>query len=954
MRLRYGIAVNLAFITCLSAFMLGVGQNDVALPLLMFFTVLVSLYVSDFRRWIRLGDWTVNAIVLMIVLFTIGDILRHRGEDLALSIARVLVFVEMVLVFREKSPRCCWQILLISLLQVVVATVFQQSMLFGILLLLYVFAGLTVFLLIFLDRENTYFRKHSFVETFWEAVRGEMAERQDSWKLARIALITLLTGPLSLVFSFDKTKKEAEEIFEGDKTFAERLRALFAVFPKESDGAANRWETVSSPASENTTPWYDDIWVNGDEPPPESPMEKAMAPVPDQQRPLRRRKNQPSELPKARFPMLRERPGFAAGTMHANGFEGGSWELYGLLIRGMGSAMVFAVILFFLIPRIGQISFYQFDFTFSNKHWQAGYIVPVTTVGFSEEVRLGSLGTVIPYYREVMSIRATKNRDNRTPLVPGTANADTPYKELNGNSLYLRGVTLDHYEDGIWTTRLGNVRNDFRRSPFSENAAIPTNDPDDGNAYGRFSWDLYPGIGITEESFPSMFFEEDTDLVNLYLTVQPLNSKVFFAPWPFFRRERGQGGFTVRFFNGRMEEVDSRNSEGTVTIFSTAFRNGEQLDLIPCLEQTKRENLLQIPESGLESLIALAKKWDDESEFPQTDIVNRARYMEYRFFTDERFRYRLGGTTRAYGMDPLEDFIRNNPTGHCEYFAGALALMLRSVGIGSRVIVGFKTLAVAPGKSGYCVRQSDAHTWVEVYLPKEVVADRLQGPYRAWWTRGGWLRLDPTPDAAPPTFLNNVSFSLTDLSQWIQGLWGEYVLNMDTEKQATNIYQPIRDTVQFILERVFNIAFWIDAIESIPSYYSRLFADHNVWHWSFSDWALLFVPIALFLTSVYLVRRYGGLLLLWFRRVSDEERRRRITIDFYVRMERILATHGIRRRNTETPREYVLRSDWPNWTLPIIDAFYRVRYGAAELSDAELQTVRDCLDKLEKTTSREM
>jgi len=942
MRLRHGVAINLAFITCLSAFMLGLGQSDAALPLLMLFTALVSLYLTDFRRWIRLGDWTVNAIVLLIVFFTIGDILRNRAEDLAFSIARVLVFVEMVLVFREKAPRFCWQILLISLLQVVVATVFQQSMLFGLLLLLYVFAGMTVFLLIFLDKENTYFRKHSFVETFWEAIRSEIAERQDSWKLVRIALITLLTGPLSLVLSFEKTKEDKEEVLEGGKTFSEHLRALFAVFPPESNQDTGHWETVSVSAtvSENDKTESDDS----------PPTEKTMVPVPVRQRAFRRR-NQEIDVPKTRFPMLRERPGFAAGTMHANGLEGGVGELCALLIRGMAFAMVFAMILFFLIPRIGKISFYQFDFVFRNEQWKTNFIMPVNTVGFSEEVRLGSLGTVIPYYREVMSIRPTKNRDNYSNETPATVNADAPYQEIDGHFLYLRGVALDHYEAGIWTPLSGNAQNSLRFSPFSGTVTLPTEDSKEEDVYSRISWNLFPGVPVMGERFNAMFFEEDTDLVNFHLIIQPLNSKVFFAPWPFFRqerRERDRGSIVVRFLNGRMEEVGLRGGEGSLTIFSTAFRNGEQLDLAPCVEPMRRENLLQIPEKGLESLIALAKQWDDESGIAKTNIVDRARNMERRFFSDERFRYQLGGTTRSYGLDPLEDFIRDNPVGHCEYFSGALALMLRSVGIGSRVIVGFKTLAKAPGKNGYSVRQSDAHTWVEVYLPREAVADRLRGAYTSWWVRGAWLRLDPTPDPAEPTFLENVSFSLADLSQWIQSLWGEYVLNMDTEKQTTNIYRPIRETGWFVLERICNIGFWLEAIENIPSFYGRLFADRRADRWSVSDWAVLLTPIAVLGAFAYLVRHYVKRLLAWFQRISEHERRRRITIDFYVRMERILAKHGIERRYGETPKEYVLRSDLPNGTLPVVDAFYQVRYGAAELDDDELQTIRSCLDELEK------
>ena len=41
-------------------------------------------------------------------------------------------------------------------------------------------------------------------------------------------------------------------------------------------------------------------------------------------------------------------------------------------------------------------------------------------------------------------------------------------------------------------------------------------------------------------------------------------------------------------------------------------------------------------------------------------------------------------------LDPVEDFLVNRKQGHCEYFASALALLLRSIDIPSRVINGFK------------------------------------------------------------------------------------------------------------------------------------------------------------------------------------------------------------------------------------------------------------------------
>jgi hypothetical protein len=82
---------------------------------------------------------------------------------------------------------------------------------------------------------------------------------------------------------------------------------------------------------------------------------------------------------------------------------------------------------------------------------------------------------------------------------------------------------------------------------------------------------------------------------------------------------------------------------------------------------------------------------------------------------------------------PLRAFLFKDRTGYCQQFSGAMALMLRMVGIPSRVATGF-----SPGKpSGdadntYVVRDLDAHSWVEVYF-----------------NRIGWVPFDPTPSAAP-------------------------------------------------------------------------------------------------------------------------------------------------------------------------------------------------------------
>jgi transglutaminase-like putative cysteine protease len=78
------------------------------------------------------------------------------------------------------------------------------------------------------------------------------------------------------------------------------------------------------------------------------------------------------------------------------------------------------------------------------------------------------------------------------------------------------------------------------------------------------------------------------------------------------------------------------------------------------------------------------------------------------------------------GLPPLVGFVVDTRTGYCQHFAGAMALMLRLLGIPARVAAGF-----VPGHyhdGTWTVTDHDAHTWVEV-----------------WFPHYGWLAFDPTP-----------------------------------------------------------------------------------------------------------------------------------------------------------------------------------------------------------------
>ena len=78
--------------------------------------------------------------------------------------------------------------------------------------------------------------------------------------------------------------------------------------------------------------------------------------------------------------------------------------------------------------------------------------------------------------------------------------------------------------------------------------------------------------------------------------------------------------------------------------------------------------------------------------------------------------------------NPIEDFLINYKYGNCEYFASALAVMLRIAGIPSRVVGGYRGGTYNDMGQYYLITQNEAHLWTEAYV-----------------AGSGWLRLDPTP-----------------------------------------------------------------------------------------------------------------------------------------------------------------------------------------------------------------
>ena len=116
----------------------------------------------------------------------------------------------------------------------------------------------------------------------------------------------------------------------------------------------------------------------------------------------------------------------------------------------------------------------------------------------------------------------------------------------------------------------------------------------------------------------------------------------------------------------------------------------------------------------------------------ENGVIARARKLESFLRDSGQFSYTLQMDVKDRALDPVEDFLVNRKKGHCEYFASALALLLRSVDIPSRVVNGFKGGDWNELTETMNVRQKHAHSWVEAYICD---AATTGSPSGSPWTR---------------------------------------------------------------------------------------------------------------------------------------------------------------------------------------------------------------------------
>ncbi|MDO5552441.1 MAG: transglutaminaseTgpA domain-containing protein [Planctomycetia bacterium] len=1074
--MKKALSVFLAISAILATVMLQLGdsrESAAFISVFSFFAILTGLFVTDLTGLFSLSNAWSNFIIILVVVMHLGGVTSAPTEFLAYSIANILVYIQIILFFKKKDLRTCYHLIILSLILTVVGCVSPVPFVFGVILVFYVLFMVCVATTLQLVEEQKYYENHAFAKPAFGKDTSGVRHRKGH--LARLALKTLVTAPLYVLFGFHDESQDtpaaspypdewntyssweteaihgmtpaaASRIKEKDhddegllaesssrvqNTFFDRMVS----FAREQLNLLLGGGSRRKRSTDSTMRWGDQTfgsWESVDSVSRVSPHEKISQ----------------RQLPGAqglgkRFPLAHMSPIFS-GSSRGGNESPFTRELFVRLLGGTGAAFLVGIVVFLVFPRFSEIRFIGMDV--GHDRWHSSSRPVNNFVGFNENMKLGQLGPTGENHELVMSL-------NLVDPESGTA-----AKLASGTPLYLRGVTLVTYTNGLWERLpigfaaggdtlqgpMGMSYSDYgigyyydeydpeghyyedwfndypfdrmpglRPSMLFPNAVrydnprrrdqdpfFPLNsDPvawqtfDDPLPEVTFESDfnrnrqnrsqnsiIQKGVSIRPgESFESNIYDSRNPIVRQEIELVPLSTPVIFSIWPFFRIDRqGSNGFFEGDWYVRPGNEVDRTS--TFHLYTNSLSEQGQNELTPNQERVAPNMALfkRIDLTRLAKLAALARQWDDESGLPKSDVISRAKYLEGKLRDSGDFSYTRGYVMRDRKLDPLEDFVANHPEGHCEYFAGALAMMLRAVDIPSRVVIGFLTIKNNPRTM---VVQSDAHSWVEAYVP----ADSLKGTQSSvrlpepdklkslWWRDGGWLRLDATPESSDP-YMTKVAKSWQSWRGRVWNSWNSCVMNFDPSNQEALIYKPLRELYETVMDTVIKPAFWkslaLDFMHKIRNFV-RGVREGN---WDTLEFFRIAIPLAILLFGLASVAAYIRRLL----KKSKENRLLNLSrtggfLVCYVRMTRFFRKLGITRLPSETPREFFTRSltdarfdSWlatagestPNLSIErkrqifaelvrrIISIYYEIRFGQLPANQSEIHKLEQYLKNL--------
>jgi transglutaminase-like putative cysteine protease len=481
--------------------------------------------------------------------------------------------------------------------------------------------------------------------------------------------------------------------------------------------------------------------------------------------------------------------------------------------------LIGGAVVFFLMPRMsaGYMGGYSFGTDLSS--------------GFSDHVQLGQIGQIQQSGAVVMHIQI---------------DGDT----VGRSDLHWRGVTLADFDGRTWSS----PRDQFTLQHQSDNTF------------------KVPRATVFARSFAKPILARE-HVIHYRVLMEPIDTNVFFlAPWARsvtgnYRMLASDGGGAVYNLDSQRSisryEADSDIATATPAELRTAGRDypapitGQYLRL-PSLDARVPQLAAQITRSA-------------------TNDFDKAAAIENHLRT--RFGYTLQ-LPQTPVKDPIANFLFERRQGHCEYFASSMAVMLRTIGIPSRVVTGFRSDEFNDLTGNYVVRAKDAHAWVEAYFPGY-----------------GWQTFDPTPagGSGSPQGWNRLALYVDAMASF----WRDWVVSYDTSHQYSLGQAAFSGTR----------GAWENARKWARLHYASMLkwarrSQDRVQH-SPGRWAILGAGVVLILLLLGNIGRIARLLHEKWLQAHPERSPEQAAAMWYQRMARALARRGFEKPAAQTAQEFV-------------------------------------------------
>ncbi len=500
--------------------------------------------------------------------------------------------------------------------------------------------------------------------------------------------------------------------------------------------------------------------------------------------------------------------------------------------------------------------------------------------GFSDSVSLGEIGSLLQNDQIVMRARIDKT-DGKNP-----------------GALHWRGVALDTFDNKRWSKSKKDYRESFVK--------------------------LERGFFLIDYPQPNAA----STIQTIYL--EPIDTPVLFAlsrplaiegslPSELYKDSEG----AITFQRGNSERLSYKvNSDRSLPNASALKSDNENYS-------SEAKRYLQLPEKFDERIAALTTKITEK----QANRYEKAKVVEN--YLQTQFGYTL--EMKAKGDEPLADFLFNVREGHCEYFATAMAIMLRTQGIATRIVNGFQQGEYNETADVFVVKQKDAHSWVEVYFPRE----------------NAWIPFDPTPAAGrfdDSTVTSSIFGKFNSYLVALETFWIQYFVAYDNQEQKS----LTRSVKNSFVEYQAKTSVWLNEMQYRLS---------DWWHEVRGDKGLQASARAVAFGIGYLLAAILGVIfIVWlYRKIRRFDVWQRIynwlkfknettIVEFYERMQKVLASKGFTRATHQTPLEFAFALNMPE-AVRITEKYNRVRFGEKNLSKDESDEIENWLEKLEKIES---